>query len=378
MSAKPKYTYEVVKEIVENRNYKLLSKPEDIVNVNGFVLTKTKINVWCGNMEHQSFQPTLGHFIMGTTCSKCSRIIWSKEKIIEYVEENNYNFIEFIKFDKLNSIIKIWCKNPMHEPYKINFSYFRKNARCKECNYEKARERYAYSYKYVKEYIESFGHKLISKEYKNSRSELEISCPNKKHKSYKTTLMLFKKSKYKCPECRSEHLGDWKRLNYNCVKDYIESFGYKMISTHYRTARDKIIIQCQNSHEPYKTTYDKFKQGYRCPHCSQPKGEKYIEEILNIHNIQYETQYKFKDCKLYRTLPFDFYLPDYNCCVEFDGRQHYEIIKYFGGLDRFIDTKIRDTIKTEYCKNNNIKLIRIPYWEMKDIENILINKLNLK
>ena len=121
MSAKPKYTYEVVKEIVENRNYKLLSKPEDIVNVNGFVLTKTKINVWCGNMEHQSFQPTLGHFIMGTTCSKCSRIIWSKEKIIEYVEENNYNFIEFIKFDKLNSIIKIWCKNPMHKPYNINF-----------------------------------------------------------------------------------------------------------------------------------------------------------------------------------------------------------------------------------------------------------------
>ena len=84
MSAKPKYTYEVVKEIVENRNYKLLSKPEDIVNANGFVLTKTKINVWCGNIEHQSFQPTLKRFIRGASCLKCSRIIWSKEKIIEY------------------------------------------------------------------------------------------------------------------------------------------------------------------------------------------------------------------------------------------------------------------------------------------------------
>ena len=94
---------------------------------------------------------------------------------------------------------------------------------------------------------------------------------------------------------------------------------------------------------------------------------KYLEKI----NTDYEMQYRFKDCKFKYTLPFDFYLPQYNCCIEFDGKQHYQIVKHFGGLDEFIDTKIRDTIKNIYCQQNNIKLIRIPYWEFDRIEEIL-------
>ena len=124
--------------------------------------------------------------------------------------------------------------------------------------------------------------------------------------------------------------------------------------------------------------FNNFKTGYRCPICEQSSGESKINKFLESNNFNFISEYRFKNCKFKNALPFDFYLPNYNCCIEFDGEQHYKIIKYFGGLDRFIDTKIRDTIKTEYCKKNNIKLIRIPYWEMKNIENILINKLNLK
>ena len=82
--------------------------------------------------------------------------------------------------------------------------------------------------------------------------------------------------------------------------------------------------------------------------------------------------------KKIRPLPFDFYLPDYNTCIEYDGIQHFEVVDYFGGLDGFITTKIRDTIKNEYCKSKNIKLIRIPYWGFDNIENILKKELNIK
>ena len=74
-------------------------------------------------------------------------------------------------------------------------------------------------------------------------------------------------------------------------------------------------------------------------------------------------------------MPFDFYLPQYNICIEYDGEFHYKMIM---GYDEFINQKIRDTIKTVYCKENNIKLIIIPYWEFNNIENILIKELNLK
>ena len=99
---------------------------------------------------------------------------------------------------------------------------------------------------------------------------------------------------------------------------------------------------------------------------------------MNKFNISYIPQYKFDDCRFYRTLPFDFYLPKYNICIEYDGQQHYEIVEHFGGFDKFVDTKIRDTIKSEYCKKNNIKLIRIPYWELDNIEKIIVNKLELE
>jgi hypothetical protein len=64
-------------------------------------------------------------------------------------------------------------------------------------------------------------------------------------------------------------------------------------------------------------------------------------------------------------------LPDYNICIEYDGIQHFESVDYFGGELGFINTQMRDNIKNEYCKNNNIKLIRIPYWDYENIDQIL-------
>ena len=58
-------------------------------------------------------------------------------------------------------------------------------------------------------------------------------------------------------------------------------------------------------------------------------------------------------------------------CIEYDGIQHFEPIERFGGKEEFSRTKIRDNIKTQYCKDNNIKLIRIPYWDFDNIEMIL-------
>lgn len=87
------------------------------------------------------------------------------------------------------------------------------------------------------------------------------------------------------------------------------------------------------------------------------------------------TQKTFKDCQYRNPLPFDFYLEEYNLCIEYDGEQHFE--PRFGE-EEFEKTVVRDKIKTEFCNKNGITLLRIPYWEFKNIEKILIKKLNLK
>ena len=84
---------------------------------------------------------------------------------------------------------------------------------------------------------------------------------------------------------------------------------------------------------------------------------------------------RFKDCKDIKTLPFDFYLPYYNICIEFDGWQHYNMTKH-DTSEKFEIRKKHDIIKDEYCKNNNMYLIRIPYWEYKNIDNILHTEIN--
>lgn len=158
----------------------------------------------------------------------------------------------------------------------------------------------------------------------------------------------------------------------------MESFNYKLITQkhEYIDGQHKCKIECNNGHV-YKASMHDFNIGNRCPTCRKSKGEEEVKRVLSKNNTRFIEQYKFEKCRLRRTLPFDFYLPDYNVCIEYDGRQHFEVVKAFGGLDNFIDTKIRDTIKNEYCKNNNIKLIRIPYWDFDNIETILIEKIKL-
>ena len=88
------------------------------------------------------------------------------------------------------------------------------------------------------------------------------------------------------------------------------------------------------------------------------------QEIINfIIDIDFIPQKTFDGCKYKNKLPFDFYLPDYNICIEFQGEQHYKSIEYFGGEKTFKLTLLRDKIKMEYCRDNNIPLIVIKFDE---------------
>lgn len=104
----------------------------------------------------------------------------------------------------------------------------------------------------------------------------------------------------------------------------------------------------------------------------------YIEQFLKKNNIENQPEYPVViDGVRYK---YDFYLPEYNLMIEYDGRIHYEPARYHGkdSEQDLIDLKKRqkrDRIKTKYCEDNNINLLRIPYWESKNIETIINNRL---
>jgi hypothetical protein len=122
-----------------------------------------------------------------------------------------------------------------------------------------------------------------------------------------------------------------------------------------------------------------------CPDCKKSKGELKISKVLELYKnnnliIDFEKQYRINDCKDFRPLPFDFFIKTEESfmLLEYQGMQHNKPIKYFGGELKYRDRVKKDKIKKEYCKNNNIKLIEIPYWDFDNIEKILEDALNLR
>ena len=138
--------------------------------------------------------------------------------------------------------------------------------------------------------------------------------------------------------------------------------------------RDKNIVPvrwiCQCSCGTIKSVRtDTLKNGQSLS-CGCEKfsnGEKKIANILKENNIIFQTQKTFPNCKNKDLLKFDFYLPKYNILIEFDGEQHYRRTSYLGGIEKLRQQQQNDQIKNQWCKNNNIPLIRIPYYHLKEI-----------
>lgn len=104
-----------------------------------------------------------------------------------------------------------------------------------------------------------------------------------------------------------------------------------------------------------------FYKGSGCPKCNASKGEKFIKSYLINNNIKFEREKTFAGLRDKKLLRFDFYLPDYNLCIEFDGIQHYKAQTWMGGEDKFKKQQYHDKLKNEFCKKHDIKLLRISY-----------------
>lgn len=120
---------------------------------------------------------------------------------------------------------------------------------------------------------------------------------------------------------------------------------------------------------PYSFVFKNNKK--YCPICYYKKshGEVLITNFLIKNNITYKKEYIFQD---FPKRKFDYYLQDFNTIIEFDGRQHYEFISFFHKtLENFQYRQQIDKDKNNYCLKNNITLYRIPYWEEKNLEEIL-------
>lgn len=159
-----------------------------------------------------------------------------------------------------------------------------------------------------------------------------------------------------------------------------QRFG-KLVAIKEKYRKDKQVYWeclCDCGNTTIKSVRQLKSWGVQSCGCLKSKGEENIIKFLQSKNINFVTQKKFNSCKNPQTnylLIFDFYLPDYNMCIEYNGLQHYEETGGWSNIITLKSQQYRDSIKYNWCKDNDIRLECIKYNE--DIEDKLEEILNL-
>lgn len=292
----------------------------------------------------------------------------------EFVESQNYKLLSpYIK-----SNIKVSLQCPENHIFEMKPANFKFGQRCPECYKLNKRLNCRLTYEHVKSFIEDAGYKLLSKTYETAHEKLLVRCPE--GHEYEVQYANFYSGK-RCPECYIKSKSKELSHSYKYINDYFDEFGYKLLSKEYKNNKKLLLVQCPEGHL-WKVRFDNFYSGQRCPNCIETKGEQKISNYLVSSNIKYIPQHKYNDCRYKNPLAFDFYLLDYNTCIEYQGEQHYFPVDFAGKGEKWAEKQFklnqkRDQIKREYCNKNNIKLIEIPYWEFNDIDKILDKELKL-
>ena len=294
------------------------------------------------------------------------------EKFIQKAISIHGNKYDYSLSEYSTSKVKVIIICPEHGEFLVTpDNHIRRKSGCPKCNggirlttnefIKKSNEIHSYKYDYS----------LV--EYKNNATKVKIICPE--HGEFKQRPQDHV-NKLGCPKC-----GIIKRANSRTSNT--EEFIQKAISVHgdkydyskveYKKSNLNVKIICPYHGEFKQKPNDHLSNKNGCPICCESKGEIAIRNFLTENSIEFISQKRFKDCRDKRPLPFDFYIPDLNLCIEYDGIQHFNKKNQYYSEDR----KKKDEIKNKYCTSidDSPKLLRISYLELDNITQILTNSV---
>lgn len=345
----------------------------------------SKLQLQCNVHTDIIWSPSFHSFVkLSSKCSKCTNRYTKTESEISYeinkkCEILNYEFIQFDSgsFKNVKQKILLKCNMDKYEWSPSIDNFLTKESRCPKCMHS------------LRVNIEDFNANLLNRTIKNNHKFLNIIgnfkhgmtsiklecniCNNMWKTSYNSYMA---QPSSKCRKCiNKQKLTETEAVNIIINKCTLRNYTYiKFKDDKYVNNKSKIMLICNKHKHIWSLTYYNFiNSDNGCPLCKESKGELTIRTYLENSNIAFIRQKQFDKCTHINNLSYDFYLPDYNMCIEFDGRQHFAAYKYFGGDDAFKKIKLRDKIKDEYCNLNNIRLLRINY--KQNIIDILKNNL---
>ena len=322
---------------------------------------------YCG----AEYAVTPDNFLRGKRCKHCSHVR-SKHHInmtkIINAELNEYDEHLVNSYVNSKSMMFIQC-DKCGLRFKRSYDLYKDHKECPFCSGNKHKLAWDTStFAWYVDHVTNGQYKLMS-DYCSAGTNVKIlhkACGN----TYEVMPLNFLNGD-RCPYERYQRMAKTQNMGDKEFRKRVKSLTgneYEPVSI-YVTAKKPMLMKHNKCGNIWQTTPDRFLHGHGCPVCKESNGEKAVAKYLTVRNIDFIRQKKFKGCRIKRMLPFDFYLPKQNICIEYDGEQHFHPIAYFGGMKKFEYTHYRDSFKNKFCKEHHIRLIRIKYTE--DVNKVL-------
>ena len=349
---------------------------------NVFTGAKGRLNVLCP--KHGPFETSVRVHLGGSRCKKCANEIKGANASVPlsvwleraYEKHKGKYDLSKVHLTYKNSDSRVIIICPEHGEFEQNAESHSRGYGCNKCanDYNTQNKTYTQQTFEVKSNDVHKGKYGYTKaKYINSLEPVIITCPI--HGDFEQRPVNHMRG-YGCPKCGIVKVTDASKLSIHDWKiagEKVHGVLYDYISCKAVDERTYLDISCKD-HGLFTQRADTHIKGSGCPKCVASKGEKAIMEYFKTTNINYIKEHKIDGFK-YR---FDFYIPELNVVVEYDGHHHFKSIDIWGG-DKYLEKTLRiDKAKEVICKKNEIALIRIPYTAFDNLYDILSRQLSLR
>lgn len=337
---------------------------------------------------HGRIKQEANSHLRGHGCPRCSYggnkgNIQSTEHFVNRAREIHKGFYSYEKTKYLGWYEKVEIICPIHGSFWQEAGNHLLGYGCQKCGFDSTHNsnketKEGFVKKAIKKFGDEYDYSLV--DYKGCYIPIDIIC--KKHGIFQMG-PTYHLSGHRCPKCVSEEMT---KLRSSTTEEFVQKaklihgdkYDYSKVS--YIDRWKPVIIICP-LHGDFEQTPNIHLAGCGCPFCKQTKGESAIEEFLKENNIKYIKEYQIPNTSLFcnrKYLLVDFCLPEHNTFIEYNGQQHYYPVSIFGGKDYYATQVERDMTLRQYCLENKIKLIEIPYTKRKEINKILTQILTQK
>lgn len=349
-----------IKEIYKEKGYEVFN-----IEFNGYLSKVSFIDEenykYCCSFEYIKYRNKLKPIIQNNP--------YSIENIDNFLKLKRID-IEVLSEKYINSTTKLKVMGKCGHVFEITWHKLqkKKNALCPDCSLLFSANKRRLTYKTIQDIFNQKGY-LLADGQEHKKANDNFLCMDQE--GYKGCLSYsdLKMNKSFARISSNNPFVNENIDNFLVLKNYsIKRLG------DYKDNSSLIKFQCSCS-KKFNRSWDSIRsgKGVMCNTCLNKSSlnEFIVEQFLLECNVKFEREKSFEECKFKNKLPFDFYLYEHNILIEVDGEQHYMPIR-FGGMEqseseeKYQNQLIKDDIKNNFCKNNNIDLIRLSYLEIKN------------